>query len=198
MQLAGGALDVLVSVGEGALAFLAVWILAQLLRRALRRALARRNVRADVALLTERALYLGLLALGVFEFISIALKQQITALTGVLVAAFLTSLGLQDLVKNYVAGFYVLMERNVVPGARVRMEGFSGTVTEVRLRTTYLRGDGGETIVVPNTTLFSTTVAIEAEAEMASQEKAPRTTRTRASKSRPVSSDSSPRSRRIS
>jgi small-conductance mechanosensitive channel len=87
------------------------------------------------------------------------------ALAGVLVAAFVASLGLQDLFKNYVAGFYVLMERNILPGRRITTGSFTGVVTEVRMRTTYLRTDNGEVVIVPNIELFSSTVAVRSDGE---------------------------------
>jgi small-conductance mechanosensitive channel len=148
------------NVLRGVVFFLVMWIAARLLRKIVRRALAGRKVRADVALLTERVLYVGLIGLGAFMFIALALDQGATALAGVLVAVFVASLGLQDLFKNYVAGFYVLMERHVLPGCVITTGNFTGVVTEVQMRTTYLRTDRGEVVIVPNVELFSSTVAV--------------------------------------
>jgi small conductance mechanosensitive channel len=154
----------LLRVGEdvlqGLVFLVALWVVARVLRRVVRRGLAGKKVRADVALLTERVLYVGLIGLGLFMFVALAIGQAGTALAGVLLAAFITSLGLQDLFKNYVAGFYVLMERNVLPGREIRTGAYTGVVEEVRLRTTYLRTESGETIVVPNSNLFNDTVAV--------------------------------------
>ena len=158
-------LGVVRNVLEGAVFLLVLWIAARLLRRIARRTLAGRSVRADVALLTERVLYIGLLGLGAFMFIALALGEGATALAGVLVAAFVASLGLQDLFKNYVAGFYVLMEHNILPGRRITTGTFTGVVTEVQMRTTYLRTDHGEVVVVPNIELFSSTVAVHPDDE---------------------------------
>jgi small-conductance mechanosensitive channel len=157
----------LVQIGENVLQGLAflvgLWVAAHILRRVVRRGLAGRKIRADVALLTERVVYVGLIALGLFMFVAIAIGEGGTALAGVLVAAFVASLGLQDLFKNYVAGFYVLMERNVLPGREIRTGAYTGVVEEVRLRTTYLRAETGETVVVPNSNLFNDTVAVGPE-----------------------------------
>jgi small-conductance mechanosensitive channel len=153
-------LDVAGHVLQGAVFFVVLWVTARLLRRIVRRAMAGRKVRADVALLTERVLYVGLIGLGAFMFISLAVGQGATALAGVLVAAFITSLGLQDLFKNYVAGFYVLMERNVMPGREITTGAFTGVVTDVQMRATYLRTEKGDTVIVPNTELFNQTVAV--------------------------------------
>lgn len=157
-------LRILGQVLEGAAVFVAVWLVARLVRRVVRRALARRQLRADMALVTERALYIVLIALGLFVALSLALGQSGAALTGVLVTAFVTGVGLQDLLKNYVAGFFVLMERNFGPGTVIHSEAFSGRVMEIRLRTTFLRADNGDLIVVPNNDLFNKTVAVAHEA----------------------------------
>src|SRR2546429_6759787 len=148
------------NVLQGAVFFVVLLVAARLLRRVARRTLAGRKVRADIALLTERVLYIGLIALGAFMLLALALGQGATALAGVLVAAFVASLGLQDLFKNYVAGFYVLMERNVMPGRQISTGTFTGVVTEVQMRTTFLRTDSGETVVVPNVELFNRPLAV--------------------------------------
>jgi len=147
---------------SGLLVLALIYLLALLTRRILRRALTRRHIRPDMALLTERAVYAGLIGLGVFEFISLSLGNAAAGLTGLLVAAFVTSLGLQDIFKSYVAGFYVLLERNVVVGELLETGGATGRVEEVRMRTTYLRGEDGALIVIPNISLFSNTVTVRA------------------------------------
>jgi small-conductance mechanosensitive channel len=156
----GTLLRVAGDVLQGIVFLAVVLVAARLTRRIARRALAGRKVRADIALLTERVIYVGLIGLGAFMFIALALGQGATALAGVLVAAFVASLGLQDLFKNYVAGFYVLWERNVMPGHEITTGLFTGVVTEVQMRTTYLRTELGETVVVPNIELFNGTVVV--------------------------------------
>ena len=122
--------------------------------------MARENVRADVADLAARVIYVGLIALGVFLFVTIALGNAAVGLTGVLVAVFVTSLGLQDLFKNYVSGFYVLMERTVKVGDYIETGGYKGVVTDVAMRVTYLQGEEGARIVVPNSELFTKTLSV--------------------------------------
>jgi small-conductance mechanosensitive channel len=122
--------------------------------------LARRSIRSDAALLFSRAIWVGVIAVGSVMSLAIALGSQLLGVTGVLVAAVMTSLGLQDLVKNYVSGFYVLMEKNIRVGDLVDSGGYRGIVTDVRMRVTYLRGAHGEMIVVPNSELFTRTLVV--------------------------------------
>jgi small conductance mechanosensitive channel len=148
------------NVAAGIVVFVLFWLLARLIRNLTSRALARRSVRSDAAVLATRAVYVGVIGLGGFMFVALSLGSGIVGVTGVLVAAVLTSLGLQDLVKNYVSGFYVLMEKNVRVGDLVESGGYRGLVTDVRMRVTYLRGRRGEMIVVPNGELFNKTLVI--------------------------------------
>jgi small conductance mechanosensitive channel len=152
--------DTLVRIAEGSLVFLAVWLVARLLSNLAIRAMARRHIRTDAALLLSRGIFGVLIGLGVFMWLSLALGQALFGLTGFLLAAVLTSLGLQDLFKNYVSGFYVLMEKNVRVGDLVETGGYRGVVTDVRMRVTYLRGAHGDMIVVPNSELFTKTLVV--------------------------------------
>lgn len=134
------------------------YVLARVARKVARRYMARREVRADMALLTERVIYAGLIGVGIFVAFATALGNTLAGFTGVIVAAFITSLGLQDLFKSYVAGFYILMEHNVTPGRLIETTGYRGVVTDVKMRTTYLMAEDGAQIVVPNIELFSKTL----------------------------------------
>ena len=140
--------------------FLVILLLARILRRVVGAVLARRSVRSDAALLATRAVYLGVIGLGLMMFAAIALGNVSVGVVGVLIAAALTSLGLQDLIKSYVSGFYVLMEKNVRVGDLVENGGYMGVVTDVQMRVTHMRGAHGEMIVVPNSELFTRTLMV--------------------------------------
>jgi small conductance mechanosensitive channel len=151
---------VLFNIGAGVAVFVVFLLLARLIRNLVSRALARRSMRGDAALLATRAVYVAVLGIGGFMFVALSLGNGIVGVTGVLIAAVVTSLGLQDLVKNYVSGFYVLMEKNVRVGDLVESGGYRGVVTDIRMRVTYLRGAHGEMIVVPNGELFNRTLVV--------------------------------------
>jgi small-conductance mechanosensitive channel len=145
---------------EGIIVLVIFLLLARFLRNLASRLLARRSVRTDAVLLVTRAIYVGVLALGLVMFAAVVLGQLALGVAGVLLAALLTSLGLQDLIKSYVSGFYVLMEKNIRVGDLVESGGYRGVVTDVRMRVTYLRGAQGEMVVVPNSELFTKTLVV--------------------------------------
>lgn len=154
--------SILVNLVAGAIVFVFFWLLARLLRNVVSRALARRSMHGEATLLATRAVYVAVISMGGFMFVTITLGSALVGVTGVLVAAVVTSLGLQDLVRNYISGFYVLMEKNVRVGDMVESGGYRGLVTEIRMRVTYLRGEHGDMIVVPNGELFGRTLVVSA------------------------------------
>ena len=58
--------------------------------------------------------------------------------------------GAQDFVKDVIAGLFVLLEDQYSVGDVVELAGVSGSVVEVRLRTTVLRGLDGSVHHIPN------------------------------------------------
>ena len=148
------------SVASGAAVFAGLTLLAYGLRALLHRYLLRRQIRSDMALLVDRTVFYGLITLAVVIGLGFAFDQASIAANGVLIAALLTGLGLSDLVKNYVSGFYVLFERHLKPGDVIENGGYTGVVTDVKFRVTLLRTEAGELVVIPNSDLFTKPIRI--------------------------------------
>lgn len=84
---------------------------------------------------------------------------MVLAVWGVPIAPIVASLsvvgigigfGAQDFVKDVIAGLFVLLEDQYSVGDVVELAGVTGTVTEVRLRTTVLRSLDGSVHHIPN------------------------------------------------
>jgi small-conductance mechanosensitive channel len=148
------------NVAAGIVWLVLALLLARFLRNLISRTLISRHVHSDSLLIVTRAVYIGVIAIGAVLFVGAVLGNNAVGVAGVLLAALLTSLGLQDLIKSYVSGFYVLMEKNVRVGDLVESGGYTGVVTEIRMRVTYLRGAHGEMVVVPNSELFTRTLVV--------------------------------------
>ncbi|MEP6995263.1 MAG: mechanosensitive ion channel domain-containing protein, partial [Acidobacteriota bacterium] len=58
--------------------------------------------------------------------------------------------GLQDIVKNFVAGLILLIERPIQVGDRVEIDKVTAEVTEIRARATVLRTNDDVHLIVPN------------------------------------------------
>jgi small conductance mechanosensitive channel len=153
----------LIPVAKGVGTFAAIAVVAVALRAVVHTWMGRRQVRSDMAVLVDRVVYYGLIALAVVVGLAVGFGETAVAFNGVLVAALLTGLGLSDLFKNYVSGFYVLFERHVKPGDVIETQGYAGVVTDVKLRVTLLRNEEGQLIVIPNADLFTKPVKVGAE-----------------------------------
>ena len=66
--------------------------------------------------------------------------------------------GLQDIVKNFVAGIIVLLERPIMVGDRIELEKIVGDVVEIRTRSTVVCTNDEVYLIVPNAKFISETV----------------------------------------
>jgi small conductance mechanosensitive channel len=128
-------------------------------------ALRRRNMRSDMVQIGGRVVTVLLIVLGIWFALGFAFQSQNFTLAGILLATIVASFGVQDLLKDYVSGYYVLLERHIRVGDPISMEGVgSGTVTEIKLRVTLLKTDSGDLVVVPNSELFNKAVTVHVRA----------------------------------
>ncbi|MDB5113510.1 MAG: hypothetical protein JWL78_580 [Chloroflexi bacterium] len=140
----------------GSLVILAVVFLSGRLVRgvvngALERASADRQVRNLIHnLLTVATLVLALL--GGLSALGLSFSVLVTSfgLTGLAVG-----LALQDLLRNILAGIFLLIERPFRIGDAITVGDLSGTVETIELRTTGLRTADGRLAVMPNLSAFN-------------------------------------------
>lgn len=80
----------------------------------------------------------------------------IIASAGLLGVAF--SLGAQNLMKDILNGFFILLEDQFAIGDKVKLGDYSGTVEKMNLRTTTLKDSDGNIHIVPNSEIKQVTV----------------------------------------
>ena len=136
------------------------WIAARALRDLAGRWLVRHHAAGDAVVLGRRVVYVTLLVVGALIALGVAFNSGNVTLAGIVVATVIASFGVQDVLKNYVSGYYVLLERHLAVGQTIEFEGNVGVIEDIRLRVTLLRGADGSTIVVPNAQLFNNVVAV--------------------------------------
>ena len=102
------------------------------------------------------------LALWAFVLLALTLNLARIPLT---VFAFLggalaigVGFGTQTIIKNFISGLIVLMERQVQVGDIVDVDGVTGTVTEVNLRSSTVLGFDGVEAMIPNSSLLENKV----------------------------------------
>jgi small conductance mechanosensitive channel len=152
-----------IAIVAGAVVFVAFAIAARLTAPVAARALMRRQLKPEQVVVAGRVLTIALIGLGAVFAVSFAIQSANVALFGIVVATIIASFGVQDLLKDYVSGYYVLLERHIRVGDHISVELWSGTVTDVRLRVTLLRTDTGDQVVVPNSELFARPVVVRAK-----------------------------------
>ena len=150
---------VLVEIGAALLGLALLWLLARLVRGAVRGAMSRRQIRPEVIQLISRAAFVAVIGVGLVVGASVVGQGQLGA-SGVLAATILAGLGIQDILRNYVSGLYLLTERRLNVGDLVEFDGHSGTIIEIRFRVTYVRAEDGALIIVPNSELFNSVVVV--------------------------------------
>jgi small-conductance mechanosensitive channel len=66
--------------------------------------------------------------------------------------------GLQDIVKNFVAGLIILLERPIQVGDRIEIDKITAQVAEIRARATVLRTNDDVHLIVPNAKFINDTI----------------------------------------
>jgi len=144
----------------GALVFVVFVVIARLLSRRAAELLSRRQFRPEMVVVVGRVVTFGLIGIGAAVAISFAVQSANVALFGIVLATIIASFGVQDVLKDYVSGYYVLLERHIRVGDRITLDLLSGTVVEIKLRVALLRSDEGDMVVVPNSELFNRPVLV--------------------------------------
>ncbi|HZD58505.1 MAG TPA: mechanosensitive ion channel domain-containing protein [Anaerolineales bacterium] len=97
--------------------------------------------------------------IGIILAILTEFQVQVATITAIIGSVGLAlSLSSQDLLKNFIAGVYILLERPFVVGDEITLGSYTGRVEFVDLRTTKLRTSHGEEVIVPNTIIMSQVV----------------------------------------
>ena len=141
------------SVGAFLLFLVGYWVIGRVARQAERRLVGHgldaqrvRTVRRwTVALLSFALVLLTLnlarIPLSVFAFLGGALAIGV-------------GFGMQTIIKNFISGMILLVERRVQIGDTIDIDGVSGVVTTVDLRSSTVRSGDGQETLVPNSVLL--------------------------------------------
>lgn len=127
-------------------------------------ALGRSRLNRNLKLLGGRIVYLTIVVIAIVIVLSIWGTGIVlpVALIGALSVAL--SFALQDVLKNLVAGVYLLVEHPFVLGDRITVATFTGEIKDIQIRYTALVTDDDELVLVPNSILFSSAVINLSEA----------------------------------
>jgi small-conductance mechanosensitive channel len=132
--------------------------IARTVRTMIVRHLGENRIDINIRTLIGRVFFFVIMAI-VFVWIlsiwQIGLGVPVAAV-GIITAAVIVAI--QDILKDLVAGFYILVERPFYIGNIINTAMYTGKVEDVQLRATKLRLISGEEVTIPNSLVFSGTV----------------------------------------
>ena len=130
-------------------------VLASRVRHWFERATSRTRADAGTRLLVGRLLSILVLIIGAATLLDTFGIPLSAVVTFVGVVGLAISLALQDILKNFFAGLYLLFERPFRLGDVVVVKDQCGVVETIGIRTTTLRTDENVQVVIPNMTIFA-------------------------------------------
>lgn len=147
--------QILLNIGLALLIVLVALVLARLAKRWTVRLLTRTTANTNVAALVGNLVQIGVIVIGIVTALPVVGVQWASLVAVVGAAGLAISLSVQDLLKNVVAGIYILMEQPFRIGDRISVKEVTGVVQGIELRTTLLRTDEHLQVVVPNNTVLN-------------------------------------------
>ncbi|HET9212859.1 MAG TPA: mechanosensitive ion channel family protein [Thermoanaerobaculia bacterium] len=132
------------------------WLLAKLARNLLHRLLRRVSHSEQVNRVLGQAVFLALVAAGLFISLGILGLQKTVAslLAGAGIIGLALGFAFQDIAANFMAGIYLSIEHPFRAGHLIQSKDIQGVVKRVRLRWTEIRSPQGQIILVPNKQIF--------------------------------------------
>jgi small-conductance mechanosensitive channel len=126
-------------------------VLARPVRATTMRQLSRHRAHANATILLGNLAQLGVIVLGTLVVLAIYTQGAFGwILTSFSVVGIVIGLSLQDILRNFFAGVWVLVERPFRIGDTIDVSGYLGQVEEIAFRTTQLRTPDGRQVIVPN------------------------------------------------
>src|SRR5579883_303004 len=128
--------------------------IARTLSKLTRRGIGEHRLDLNLRILINRIFYILVMLVAAFWVLSIwqvAIELPVAVL-GTLTVAITFSI--QDILKDLVAGIYILLEHPFFIGDQISTDQYTGKVVAVELRATRLRLVSGEDVTIPNALVF--------------------------------------------
>src|SRR6195256_4706756 len=148
----------LFKVAAALLILVAFYVLARLVRRLTGNELRRVKADPQVALLVNRIVFLAALVIGVIAAFSELFGSPALVFGGFGFLALAFSLAFQDILKNFIAGLFMLLERPFRLGDEITVDNHTGIVENIEMRVTTLRTNEGEQVITPNSLVYTGTI----------------------------------------
>lgn len=134
--------------------FLLALYVARLGYRLVNSALEKRQVDNEVKLLLARVAQISIIILGTIWALATVDFDVTGFVAGLGIAGFTIGFALKDIAENFVAGILLLVQQPFDIGDAVEAGGYSGTVTNIEIRSTTIRTWDGLLVIIPNAQVY--------------------------------------------
>jgi small conductance mechanosensitive channel len=152
---------------------LITWQLAKWARASFDRVVARSRADVNTRLLAGRIVYGTVWIVGLIWLLSFIGVDQAGILATFGAAGLALGLAVQDILKSFFAGLYLLFERPFLLGDEIEVKEHVGRVEEVGFRATTIRTEDNVAVVVPNAIIFAEVVANRSARVASSESRVP-------------------------
>ena len=149
----------LLRLGLAVILLLGTLLIASWARSTFERATSRTNADQSVRLLASRVVHAGVLLVGLVLALGVVGVDQGSILATFGALGLALGLAVQDILKSFFAGLYLLFERPFLIGDEVQVRDHVGRVEHVGFRATSIRTADNSLVVIPNAIVFAEAVS---------------------------------------
>lgn len=160
-------LEVLPSIAIAIVVLVIAWIVSKIGARLSERAAERFTEDKSLKSLFSTTTKIIIILIGIFAAMaSVFPGLQAGDLVGVLgLSSVAIGFAFKDIFQNFLAGVLILTSRPFVIDDQIVSEDMEGTVSHISIRNTELKTYDGQTIIIPNSILFTNPVTVRTHAE---------------------------------
>ncbi|HEX2914107.1 MAG TPA: mechanosensitive ion channel family protein [Chloroflexia bacterium] len=136
--------------------FLVFVVLGRVARNSVKRITSRTSRNANLPILLSNLSYVGMLIIAILTVLSIYTGAGLSTLVTLFgLVSLAISLSVQDVLRNFVAGVFLLLEQPFSIGDRIKVRDYEGRIENIEIRTTTVHTDEGVLVVIPNSIVFA-------------------------------------------
>lgn len=137
------------------------FLIAYMVSRFLKMVFKKGSLPVETGRATIRLIQYLIYAIGGCVVLAVLQFDITEAIIGLGAFGIAISLALGNLIQSYVAGIMVPLDKAFKVGDEIRVGVFEGTVVKISMRKTVLKTKDGDTVLVPNSFLIASPVAIK-------------------------------------
>jgi len=131
------------------------YVLSRVVRGRIERTLAKRSFGRNGALLVGRLISLAILVISTLAILGTFGASWTGLLTVLSAGTVAVGLAIQDVLRNFVAGMFLLLERPFRVGDSIQVRDVEGEVQGIDIRTTLVKSNEGSLVMIPNAVVFT-------------------------------------------